>query len=731
MIAAVVLTAQAAWGDNGLTITEVKFNGISVNDTIVTHPLDQVSFLVTLSNSQAQMITNINTGLIEGTTQLASSGQINIAGNTTQTVTLNFNVPWNFGMGVHNLVISSVGKDFNLAPASNSFSVKVNVTQNLNNPTTYITSTSVDTSNVDCNNQVTLTVKVANTGNTVEDDLIFKITQNGNLIYTSPSVQSLGANSEGSFPIVLTKNVLTSGPLSVSLYYRNFAYTDSKTNVHTITKSDCLSGANPSGDVTIYEGTSQLFSVSVKDQNLPVSWTLDGNTIIPTTKTTYNLVSPTVGTHTLTVTAGADSKTWKVTVTLPPEPTPASLQVSSLSTIALAQSDLGKTLTKTVTLSNPGTLEALTNLTYTSTSASISVTGLKDVPAKGSIEVTLSVAVPSTLTSGEITFGTLTFKANNNLSATLPVKVNYASLLKVTDVEINGDNNGEITPDSDNTVDVTVKNEYTKDIENIVVTATLRDVDNDDLEEESEEFDLNNGDDDTVTLTFDLSGENLDEDSYTLDITVSGEDVDGNDQETTYTEIVDVSRDSHKIILRNVDLSSNSVQCLKQTTLNAEVRNVGKSNENNIEIRVKNTALGIDLSKKDIDLDKYSGNDNSYEATFNLEVESAKAGTYPLSVESYLDGDLEDSVIVNLEVRDCGSGSTSMSSSSNYDQLAANLQKQLQAELEAQKANAQKNIVPVAETSFRDSNAYLWMLGALGLLIVIAVILGLAAASKK
>jgi len=736
VVAALVLSMGSALADDGLEIVDVTYKGASITTTTINaQPLDQVEFLVTVKNELPQMITGISTALYEGSTNLASTTEsINLAGNNlTQTVSVKWTIPWDFGLGTHSMSLNSLGKNFSLDSVQDKFSFTMNLTQNPSKPTVFITSVSSDATTISCSDYLNLKVKVSNLGSKAEEDVILKVSQAGKDLYVSDKF-SIAANTQTPEIVVpLAKSTLSSGMLTVTVNYRNNAYSDSNNQI-SVSKESCLYDAKPNVDsLTLTTGAAQLFEVSVKDATLNVGWKLDGQSITPTTKTTYNYLADGKE-HTLTATAGPDSKTWKIAAFVAQ---PATLTLSSLPTISVTQSDLGKTITKTITLSNSGNQDAVTGLSSTSTAASLFVSGLKDIVAKSSIDVTLSIAVPSSLSSGnDVSLGTVTFKgtasSGSNLSSNLEVKVNYPSLLKVTDVEINGDENGDLTPESDNKIEVTVKNDYSKDVENIVVTATLKDIDNDDIDEESEKFDLDTGDDDSVVLQFDLSKENLDEDSYILEIKVEGEGTDNNDLETTYTQTVNVERESHKLILRNVDISSSSLQCLKQTELKAEVRNVGDNNEDNIEVRVRNSALGLDLKRDNIELDKYSGNDNSYEATFNLELDNAKAGTYPLSVEVYLDGDLEDSASVNLEMKECSSGTSAVSAGTyNTDQLAAQLQKQLQTELEAKKSADQNKFVTTSTSSFRESNAYVVMLGVLGLLIVVAIFLGLAALGKR
>ena len=93
-------------------------------------------------------------------------------------------------------------------------------------------------------------------------------------------------------------------------------------------------------------------------------------------------------------------------------------------------------------------------------------------------------------------------------------------------------------------------------------------------------------------------------------------------------------------MIKKAALSNGYVLCYERTALRLDLENVGENDEDNVEIRVKNAALGIDLKKSDIKIEKFSSDDNEYSTSFDLEIANAAAGMYPLTVEVYLDGEL-------------------------------------------------------------------------------------------
>ncbi len=92
----------------------------------------------------------------------------------------------------------------------------------------------------------------------------------------------------------------------------------------------------------------------------------------------------------------------------------------------------------------------------------------------------------------------------------------------------------DVKPGSILEIKVKVENLYDEDIEgedldieDIVITATIDEIDDgDELEEEADEFDLDAEEDDTETIQFEIPWE-VDDDSFDLSIEVEGEDENG------------------------------------------------------------------------------------------------------------------------------------------------------------------------------------------------------------
>lgn len=414
------------------------------------------------------------------------------------------------------------------------------------------------------------------------------------------------------------------------------------------------------------------------------------------------------------------------------ENVPAAIEVSAINVDSV---DRNTTVNATFTIKNSGSLNALTNLKAELVDVDAKYGAkLGAVPATlapGEVAtVTLTLTVPQEESSGSHSIGSVKVSSNED-TETAAINLNPKSALTIESVEVNGKKNGELSLDKENEFEVRVQNDYIEDMEDVTVTVTILDVDGDDIDEEADSFDLDTGDDDTTTVKFDLSNENVDEEEYTVEILVEGDADDDSTHETFSTMKVKVDRQKHQVLLNEVKSSSTILECNRQASLEVEIKNLGKSDEDDVMIKVKNTALGMDLTKDNIELDDYSGGDNTYDASFNLNLEGAAAGTYPITVELYRDGSLEESdSSVNLEVKECLTASTATQTQPSYsaEQLAQQLQQQLLAKKQAEQ------LQPVTQTTtkvaFRDTPEYTLMLGALVMLGFIAIVLAFAVLMK-
>ena len=398
----------------------------------------------------------------------------------------------------------------------------------------------------------------------------------------------------------------------------------------------------------------------------------------------------------------------------------------------------GEAASTTVTITNTGTLEQMTGITYTLVgvnarfSAALADTVAALQPQQAQV-VTLNITVPESQDAGRQKIGDLTVDSDQTNATTVPIYLEPQTFLSIESVKVKEPKSNKLTVGEVNEIEVKVKNEYSEDMEDVVVTVTILDVDGDDIEEESREFDIRDGQSEKVTIDFDLEGEKLDEDDYTVEVFVEGVAEDDDTEHEDETEATfRVDRDRHKVVITRATITPNNLQCSRGATLTVDIENVGENDEDDVEIRVSNSQLNMQLEKTEIEVDKYSRSNNDHRARFSLDLRDAAAGTYPVTVELYRGTKLDDTKDVTVTVQDCvtqqqASGNTGTVLTQPADNVVA---QQLQQYLLARQ-QAQQQQVTTTSDSFREDDTYVILLGILVVLVLFALVLGLAVLMKK
>ncbi|MFH1591328.1 MAG: hypothetical protein ABIC95_05375 [archaeon] len=196
------------------------------------------------------------------------------------------------------------------------------------------------------------------------------------------------------------------------------------------------------------------------------------------------------------------------------------------------------------------------------------------------------------------------------------------------------------------------------DINNIEISLLVKDIDDgDDIDETIDMDDLSAGDRDTVEFEFTVPY-NTDEDDFDFEIILTAEDENDAQYETEMRGTLTVERESHKILLSDVDINPISVSCDRTVFINAEVINIGTKDEQNVVLEATSSSLGVEEQVTGISLsDNPDDDDNTYRANFVLDIpDNKRAGTYRITVNAFRDRtDLDDSELLTIEVMDCAS----------------------------------------------------------------------------
>lgn len=211
----------------------------------------------------------------------------------------------------------------------------------------------------------------------------------------------------------------------------------------------------------------------------------------------------------------------------------------------------------------------------------------------------------------------------------------------------NGDTiNEEAEPGDAVEFRVEVKNNFTSaedlEIEDVTVEVTVEEIDDgDDLEEESNEFDLDAGDDKRVTLRFQVPLE-VEEDTFDVLIEAEGDDENNTDQRVSMRLKLEVEKESHLLKITRNTLSPAEVSCnRKNVQLSTTIINIGNEDEEDVSVQALNSDLGIDLKKEAGELTAEPNEDESrFSNVFSFNVPNeAEAGSYPITLRALYDDD--------------------------------------------------------------------------------------------
>jgi hypothetical protein len=283
--------------------------------------------------------------------------------------------------------------------------------------------------------------------------------------------------------------------------------------------------------------------------------------------------------------------------------------------------------------------------------------------------VSLSNSTSSGPTFTQEQDGTYIFEliVNDGTISSLPDNVTvtiFGSVLSIDKVTLKSDDKDkELKPGEDLTVKVKIENNGDFDIEDIEVNVwfvdsagrKLEDDDSDDIEEE-EEFDLDEGDSETIEFDFtDMPFDVEDGDDYTVHVTAEGKNADNNS--LVYLDIdesktIEFVRERHEIEIFEAVLAPSTVKCSRSINVEVGVRNIGEKEED-VVLMISSSQLDINKQvtfelSEDLD-DDDSRNDDSYGFIVGKDVE---AGVYPVNVRAEY-GSKSETKILNLEVIDC------------------------------------------------------------------------------
>jgi len=179
--------------------------------------------------------------------------------------------------------------------------------------------------------------------------------------------------------------------------------------------------------------------------------------------------------------------------------------------------------------------------------------------------------------------------------------------------------------------------------------------DGDDFEEESNEFDLNSGENDDADLFFNIPLSVI-QDTYDVVIKVEGQDENKNSHTAEMNLKLKIDKESREVIVSQATLFPEKIICSGTSTLTATIKNIGARTEDDAKIEIINSDLGINVVKENIELDEDpfdSENELTKKLTINID-RGTEPKKYPIEIKSYIQGNIFwETKIVNLEVEAC------------------------------------------------------------------------------
>lgn len=248
------------------------------------------------------------------------------------------------------------------------------------------------------------------------------------------------------------------------------------------------------------------------------------------------------------------------------------------------------------------------------------------------------------------------------------------SKLIISDVDVTvgsktdrGINNGETISEEAKPGDtvkfkIEVKSNFTSsdniDIEDVTVEVTIEDIDDgDDLDDESNEFDLSPGRDKRVTLEFKVP-EDADEDDFDVLIEAEGKDENRTTHRATMRIRLEVEKERHLIKITRKTLTPSEVACGRRNVqVGLTVLNQGRDEEDDVSVRIFNEDLGFDIKEQIGVLSEDPDDDNNqFSKTYSFNVaNNAEEGSYPVTLRVLYDDDRRKAEeTLTLTVNKCG-----------------------------------------------------------------------------
>ena len=349
--------------------------------------------------------------------------------------------------------------------------------------------------------------------------------------------------------------------------------------------SDTLTITSLSDIANIPNGTSQIvnFDVVTPDKQKPGLYT-----------------------GTLTAVNGSLSDTIIINVNVTPTFSVSTVPSSELN---LGGASLNSTHTRTFDITNTGTAD-ITNifLDFSDSSFNLQANQSNFTLSVGATElVGFNITIPSSFSTGNVTLGFVKLDSTELSKTLFTVKAEVGGGLIIEDLDvflatrIRRKADGTLSSGNGNDLDVfdgrrlrfdgenagpesvlrfnfNIENTFSDkediDIDDITVKVTIEEIDDgDDLDEESNEFNLDSDQNEDVDIIIKIPL-SVDVGVYDVLIVVEGEDDDGNQHTAQMSLKIDIDKEARNVIVSEASLFTSSVKCTGSSPLTATIQNI-------------------------------------------------------------------------------------------------------------------------------------------------------------
>lgn len=355
-----------------------------------------------------------------------------------------------------------------------------------------------------------------------------------------------------------------------------------------------------------------------------------------------------------------------------------------------------------------------------------------DAVVKATSDANYLKPTPFKIGTATATAGTVAATADLNMRA-----VNQIEIKKVT-VQCgdtskrldNGESLEGLSPDTACSITIDVENNFddndnndlkTGDIEFDPVYVEVESTDNDfDLDEDDDMGSLAGGDKDSITFDFTIE-DDTDEGKYSVVVRAFGTDDNGAFHGDIMTIKLEVERLKHDLQIKAASVSPAQIDSCKPSKITASstIMNLGRNDEDDVVAKAVISDLNLEKSKSNIVLDQ----DDSEPLAFTFDIPAGtKAGIYSIELSTYWDSTgLSNTKRLDFVVSECKEPIVAVKTDTTG---TTTTDATVTTGATTTDTTAQARVKSTSASAFKESPAYLWLLGGIAVLLVV-IVLGL------